>query len=194
MPHQRTPAPDNDDWTQIKCGGCETGTILFDSDDCQRDGMICDGCEFPLCDACYEQEPVNDGPWGEKPHVAGLYCPTCLAQDPPHDKETCDTCAKAAAAAKLASERAAAEHAAKRAALDATVWPRMLRCARGVSQARADAIADVYPSAGRLFDAFAAARKRGITETALVADVLLPNGKRVGPAAAAAVCRALLKD
>lgn len=189
MPHERLPVnPDDDGWTWIKCEGCAGGTIAFDPDDEQRDGLICDGCDRALCDDCCRDQ------WGEKPHAVGMFCDACLAAEPPHDEATCDECARhRVTAAEAAADRARIRREAA-AQADATVWPRMLACIRGVSGRRAAAIAAEFPSPRHLLDGYADARKRNISETALIADVRLPNGKRVGPVAAGAVRRAMLKD
>lgn len=197
MPLKRVPMPGTDGedgWTQVQCDGCDAGTIVFAPDDDQRDGMICDDCEYALCGRCYEDEIAHAGEWRERPHVGGLFCAKCMADEPPHDAATCEQCVAARARARAAEAAAAEKRRADAAALDASVWPRMLTCIRGVSARRAETIAAAYPSPRHLLDAYTDARKRGIDETALVADVRMPDGKRVGPAAAGAVRRAMLKD
>jgi hypothetical protein len=186
MPRSRIPVLEDGfaGWTQVSCDWCEAGAVWFDPNDGVPDGAVCDGCELAMCERCY------DGRWTTPVHRAGLFCDACVRTLPPHDAATCATCAllERARADKLARD------SAKRAADDASVWPRMLACVRGVSERRAAAIAAAFPSPQQLLDGYADARKRGVSETALVADVPMPDGKRVGPSAAGAVRRAMLAD
>jgi hypothetical protein len=204
-PEERPLLPDAPSpWENLNeryCEHCVPGRIYFKNGDEQLDGIRCDVCGQLWCDECAGSNGFAAIGWSEAQYPCepqDLRCPSCaLPERPPHDAATCERCV----ARRETEERARAARLealrARRAADEATVWPRMLTVPHGVSRRRADAIVAHYPSALHLVSAYGDARKHGASDAelnAMLKDIVTPDGKRVGPAASRAVRRALVQD
>ena len=157
-----------------KCDSCNAKPLVRIIEGDVVDGEECDVCKRRLCNNCLDADIEKNGPWESRWH-GSLTCGSCQALLPPHNIETCWSCAVTNITIQ---QTMAVIDERERKIKKEPAWTRMLK---GVfTPEAAEAIAAAYPSAPALVAACNTSQKRTADDIDPIAEIPLPSGKRLG--------------